>query len=157
MGTKNRLFYIMIAVILLFMTACDFYSQYPTGKDTVESFCKGKFQIVGRNPSGLYFKGEGSPLISCVDCTYETNNRIYILGHERHKDHILIYGVIDAKQNKIQILFTDEVYLSDRFLESDSISFCNDFSDFLEEDQKIFTAMEAGKIGDRSLQSESDS
>ena len=112
----------IILLMILRMGSCS-NEKYPSGIDTVESYGDGTFQIVGRNPSGVFYAGEGGPLISYVDRYYEDGDTVYIFGHERHHNDILIYGIIDANNNMIHVYFTKEVYLDDRLLESPSIVF----------------------------------
>lgn len=136
----------IILLMILRMGSCS-NEKYPSGRDTVESYGDGTFQIVGRNPSGVFYAGEGGPLISYVDRYYEDGDTVYIFGHEYHHNDILIYGIIDANNNMIHVYFTKEVYLDDRLLESPSIVFLQDFSDFPEKAQEIFGKMANGELG----------
>lgn len=136
----------IILLIILCMASCS-NEKYPSGIDTVESYGDGTFQIVGRNPSSVFYAGEGAPLISYVDRYYEDGDTVYIFGHEYHHDDILIYGIIDANNNMIHVYFTEKVYLDDRLLESPSIVFLQDFDDFSEDAQEVFGKMANGELG----------
>lgn len=140
---------ILIIFLIILLTASCSNVKYPSGRDTVESYGDGTFQIVGRNPSGVFFAGEGSPLISYVNRYYEKGDMVYIFGHERYHDDILIYGIIDANNNTIHVHFTEEVLLNDRLLDSPSIVFIREFSDFSKEAQEIFGKMAKGELGNK--------
>lgn len=139
---------LIIYLILLCGSSCS-KVKYPSGRDTVESYGDGTFQIVGRNPSGLLYAGEGAPLISCVDQCYEAGDIVYIFGHERYQNENIIYGVIYADSNTIQVHFTEEVFLDDRLTGTPSIVFVQHFSDFSKDVQEIFEKMEKGELGNK--------
>lgn len=142
---KVRFIFLWIVLLSVLFVSCGTKTKYPSGKDTVESFGDGTFQIIGRNPSGLYFEGGGSPLVSSVDNWCRINNKVYIFGHKRHNEADLIYGIINVKQNSIEIYFTETPNLSDRFLSSESIIIVESLSDFSETDQEILIEMEKSK------------
>lgn len=136
---------LVILMIILYIASCS-NVKYPSGIDTVESYGDGTFQIVGRNPSGLLYAGEGAPLISCVDRYYEAGNTVYIFGHEQHHNENKIYGIIDTDSNTIQVYFTEEVFLDDRLTGTPSIVFVPQFSGFSKDVQEIFLKMEQGEL-----------
>ena len=142
---------ILTLLILFFFSSCNSPSKYPSGKDTVESYGDGTFQIIRShmNIQGLFFEGKGSPLIPTIDRIYETNNYAYIIGQEKHQleENTIIYGIINIKNNTIQIYFDSEMHIEERFLDSDSIELLTSFEGFSNSDQKIFQDLELGNIG----------
>ena len=144
---KKKIILISIILVLILISCRQSNIKYPSGRDTVKSYGDGTFQIVGRDPSGVYYGGEGSPLISSVDRYYEHNDMVYIIGHDSHQAETIIYGIIDTNQNTIHVLFTEEVYLADRLLESPSIEFLQDFADFSENDKVIFEKLKNEELG----------
>ena len=137
----------IVMVILIALSSCKTNIRYSSGRDTVKSYGDGTFQIGGRNPPGIFYAGEGSPLISHVDRYYESSDMVYILGHEEDREENIIYGIIDTKSNVIQVYFTEDIYLADRLLESPSIIFLKEFNEFTDNAQEIFNKMAEGAIG----------
>lgn len=154
--SKRAVVISIILIILIVMSSCRSDIKYSAGRDTIKLYGDGTFQIIGRNPPGVYYGGEGSPLISYVDLYYETDDMVYIVGHQWHEEDIVIYGIIDTNENIIDVYFSEEVYLADRLLESTAIVFLEDFSDFPEDDQEILNKMINGEIGNAIVKKTED-
>ena len=149
----------LIAVILVFsvlLSACHSDVKYPSGRDTQQSYGDGTFQIIGRNPAGLFFEGAGSPVIPDLWCVYETEDNAYLLGQDYANNihtedyRVIFYGIIQKSNNTMQVFYNCDkgtIFVDDCFLQTPKIVYLSSFSSFLSEDQLIFKSMASGNIG----------
>ena len=142
---------------------------YPAGPDTFRLYGDGSLQIVREfGIRSLFFIKYNSLLVPEINRIKETSEKVYIIGYDRDKFDLKtggfvdaryqIYAVIDVNDNSVSMCVirtgTPALYeyreyiigLDEMELNGDMV-FTTDFSDFPEEDQRVFEKMGAGCLG----------
>lgn len=131
----------ILTFILLISTACAPKQQisFPVGKDTVETFSDGSFQIV-KNPDrtlALCNVKYNSTVIDKVKQYKKTEQAIMIKGTLKK---IQMYAVMDITDNKLYCLIetTDNNFQMEKplhlenMINEGSLVICNDYQEFVE-------------------------
>lgn len=165
-GTMLCVICTLTLLLLIFFSGCNSNIEYPAGRDTINSYGDGTFQIIGnRNTSsGLFFEEGGSPLISHIERVHVSGNTIYLIGwddiawdNSRYSDEAMVLAVINEQQNTIRIHYVfDEVMIEDRFLDSPKITYLENYEEFSQGDRSYFQEMLQGKIGNTYELSQSE-
>lgn len=158
---KKRVFWIWIVLLLLVVCASYLRNsniRYPAGKDTVQSFGDGTFQIISGTSEGLFNEKYGSCIIGQVQDVYEVGDKVYVIGSTVHgyvsdgedvEWHDMIYAVIKLSDNTMQLFAMTEdtskhdvyIYRLEEMLKNNDVQWISEFLDFDESDQIIFEKM----------------
>ncbi|MBE6947494.1 MAG: hypothetical protein E7454_04510 [Ruminococcaceae bacterium] len=147
-------------VCLLLVCCTRIKERYPEGKDTVESFGDGTYQILRGNFEdkecvGLSFSPAGVHLIPKVKTYQEKNGCIYLVGVDegyyingkKVSWKFAVYAVIDLSNNHIQICAIPEIdseynfRISQAALDTGLITIIGDYSVFSQKDRLVLDAM----------------
>lgn len=147
-------------VCLLLVCCTGIKKQHPEGKDTVESFGDGTYQIVRGNFEdkecvGLSFSPTGVHLIPEVKTYQEKNGCVYLVGVDegyyvsgkKVSWKFAVYAVIDLSNNHIEICAIPEIdseyifRISQAALDTGLITILEDYSAFSQKDRLVLDAM----------------
>lgn len=163
---KKALLFILALLIayLLLANATQTEILYPAGKDTVESFGDGTYQIFtsqtteGLRKETLYNCKYDVVIIPRVEHFQITNGKVYVIGKstgyytydgvdiECSYEH---YAVIETETNRLTLCLIPvnssgeasiDVYirLLDEMIQNDEVQLLDQLSDFSKEDQSVF-------------------
>lgn len=162
----KRMVVLVLVFFLIAVTSCGLRekSKYPSGKDTIESYGDGTFQLVRIDPAiGVFYKALSfekyhSVVIAHVDNVKRVDGKVYFLGHEdsqyvtdqgivdvRHT----IYAVLELKSNTIQYCavsdypLAEAIYISrqDEMVQNEDMVFLDSLSDFSDEDENVLRSI----------------
>lgn len=162
----KRIAALAMVFFLIVATSCTLNakSKYPSGKDTIETYGDGTFQLVKISPaSGVFYKALSfekyhSVVIAHVDNEKKVDGKVYFLGHEDDQ-HVTdqgvvdvrytIYAVLELKSNTMQYCavsdnpFAEAIYISrrDEMVKNKDMVFFDSLSDFSDEDANVLRSI----------------
>lgn len=134
-------------------------TKYPVGKDTIESFGDGTYQISSGSTDSLFNEKYGSCIIQKVEKFREVNQKVYLLGSTT-QEHVVgeakvecgykIYSLIELEDNTMTLCvipnnaFCPEIYIYrfDEMLDNCDVQFVSVLSEFSDEDYSVFLELE---------------
>lgn len=159
---KRRILWIICLLIVIVSLVNCFRGnniKYPSGKDTIESFGDGTYQISSGSYESLFNEEYGSCIIQQVKKFYQTDKKVYIVGkttQESFSDETKLersykmYAVIDLPTNNMMLcsipddLSYQEVYIYrlDEMVGNCDVALISDLSAFSDEDFQVFQEIE---------------
>lgn len=168
MKAYKRMGVCAIAFFMVLLASCGLgeKDKYPSGKDTIEAYGDGTFQLLRADPAmdesykTLSFEKYNSVVIEHVDAVKKADGKIYFVGHDdsRHWTdqgtidvHFTIYAVLVLKNNTMQYCAISNnpaakaIYISgkDEMIASGDLTILEGLSEFSNEDQNVFKNMVA--------------
>lgn len=154
---KRNPIYPLISICFLFLLAYSFFGpqvKYPAGRDTVESFGDGSYQILRASSErkDLYSEKYSSCIINNVESVHERRGKAYIAGTDTINAGSAVYrlyAVIDTSENTLQlcIIPPDSAApdlrisrLDEMVTNGDAVVFTS-LDDFSEEDRLVFQSI----------------
>lgn len=133
--------------------------KYPAGKDIIESFGDGTYQISSGNNKSLFNVEYSSCIIQQVEQFYETHKKVYVIGsttqeyivdESKVERRYKIYAVIELQDNTMTLctiptnsLYPDIfIYRLYEMIDNCNITLISDLSALPDEDLKVFQEME---------------
>ena len=134
-------------------------TKYPAGKDTIETFGDGTYQISSGSTDSLFNEKYGSCIIQKVEKFREVNQKVYLLGSTT-QEHVAgeakvecgykIYSLIELEDNTMTLCvipnyaFCPEIYIYrfDEMLDNCDVQFVSALSEFSDEDYSVFLEFE---------------
>ena len=133
--------------------------KYPAGKDTIESFGDGTYQISSGSNESLFNEEYGSCIMQQVSEFYETEKKVYIIGittQEFFVDEAKVersykmYAVLELQNNTMTLcpIPADQsypevyIYRLNEMIDNCDIALVSDLSAFSDEDFLTFQEIE---------------
>ena len=106
--------YLFLAMLLvtLLLCGCISQNQYPAGKDTVEVFGNGEYQIIGADSNGTLTNTKYNvSVMRSVVCWDRVEQSVYFIGTDMyHPDYgVRIFGVLSLDSNIMELYWAEEV------------------------------------------------
>ena len=163
MFLKKRFFWILCFLTALIFCVNRFSGssiKYPSGKDTIESFGDGTYQISSGNSNGLFNEKYGNCIIQNVDKFHITDEKIYVIGSTEQnavvdgveiKRSYIIYSVIELENNTMELFCVPNnplhpnvfIVRLDEMIENCDVRLLSFLSDFSAKDLTVFHEMES--------------
>ena len=146
---KKLLICALLGVFLFLPKMCSNTEvKHPPGRDTVNLFGDGSFQIC-KSPKGntsLYYYSEGAPIIGSVEDYCEIQSKVYLTGYLHGMKQ---YAVIELDTNKVYLCVIDlesgreiiSPHLFPSSLVENGTIVIQLYFDFTEADRKVFSEL----------------
>ncbi len=154
---KRNPIYPLISICFLFLLAYSFFGphvKYPAGRERVESFGDGSYQILRASSErkNLYSEKYSSCIINNVESVHERRGKAYIVGTDTINAGSVVYrlyAVIDTSENTIQLCIIPpdstapdlHIYCLDEMVTNGDAVVYASLDDFSEEDRLVFQNM----------------
>ncbi len=138
---------LIIMVLPLLLAGCGPAPKYSGGKDTVDLYGDGTFQICrGSDHWSLIYSPTGSGIIDDITAHWHMGNYVYVIGHNYY--NYKAYGVINESENTLRLCWVDTYreYVPDQAIESGDIVLVPDFMSFTEKEQEQFMKQEGKQL-----------
>lgn len=151
---KRNPVYPLIFLCFLVLLANSFFGphvKYPSGRDTVESFGDGSYQILRSKRESLHSEKYNSCMIDNVEFVHQRRGRAYIAGSTAGAGsaQYRLYAVINTSENTIRLCILPpdsaapdlHIYRLDEMVANGDAIVCKSLDDFSEEDRLVFQGM----------------
>ncbi len=154
---KRNPIYPLISICFLFFLAYSFFGphvKYPEGRDTVQSYGDGSYQILRASSErkNLHSEKYNSSMIDNVEFVHERRGKAYIAGTDSvsaGSAEYRLYAVIDTSENTLQLCIIPpdsaapdlHIYRLDEMVTNGDVIVFTSLDDFPEEDRLVFQNM----------------
>lgn len=145
---RNPIYPLIFLCFLVLLVSSIFGPQvkYPAGRDTVESFGDGSYQILRTSSERKILHSEkyNSSMIDNVEFAHQRRGKAYVAG--AGSAQYRLYAVIDTSENTIQLCIIPpdsaapdlQIYRLDEMAANRDAVVCTSLDDFSEEDRLVF-------------------
>ncbi len=144
---KQRCICLFLTFVLIVgsLAGCKDY-KFPPGRDTVDIYGDGTFQVMRGKELSLHYCPTGAGVIDDIEHYWKVGQNVFFIGQDFDQNRA--YGILTPKTNTLQLCLVDgyREYVSKEAVESGDIVLLPDFASFTPKEQAVFMEREKKDI-----------